>query len=617
MQTKFLNNLFAQILVLLILENIIGKTLLSAQSQNSNHVYKYHLSKNKSYQNLVENSRRELASSFPTMTKSLNIALLAEKQIIAETDGKNRIYLSEGLIEHNISKATSEHELQGRLLFILAHEMGHILDKRKIFPSNNKQCKAEKYADTFAGLVLLSKHFSWEIPVKLFREFRHISKTDSDHIYHFRKNHCTLNFDQREYLWIQQYGNLKEYAYRFRIAIEELKESKPESLKESLKQLQFIKKGISPIYGELTTLIDIALATAYHKLWLSDGNDPNRLTVQISLFLPRQFFRINRSSLQKEIPGKKHYFYQAKKYYESYLKNFRDPSFLINYAALLMYEEKNYAIIEQILLHAEKELNMNNVQLLNNIGAIYVYLGSRISEQYDFLSDKKTAYLKKGKFYLTSAQKLTSSSFQIIHAKKIKEKIYYNLAIHSKLSDDKKLYQAYTKSYLKLNKENGLWAANLISITPAETKNVNAEDVTLQNKKQELQLYLKSHLPFHPGESLSNIRNKIQVWGNRYTVSEKEAGGWLFIHISDSDQTVYRMLLKKNESASSRWLLRKITWYNNQYSKDEILQFRNVKSALGDPDHVQGNLLFFKEKNLEIKYRRQKGGFQIKEISLK
>ncbi len=559
---------------------------------------------NSPYKDLVESVRLELASLSTDLLQQIQIHITSDPTLTAETDGHRNILIAESLIRYHAQKAATPREAQGRILYIIAHEFAHILMHQKLGLAFSPKCETEKAADAYAGLYLLALGYSIDIPTQIFQE---MAKTQEKRPLEFptATNGCHINFRQREYLWLQNLGAIKESAYLFDASYNLYKQGTKEALLQNIEILNKIRTNMATYLGDLVTNIDFALALSYHKLWLGFDNDPQQLLVQISLYQPAQFFRIQRAGADTIIPGNQKYFYLAKKHYELHLKAFRDRYSFINYALLLMYETNNLMVFDQVLEHLEKISSGSDSKYLNNLGSLYLFQAARIGNQYDFLADRKKKFLNIARTHFHRSLQLLENTPNFIQPVQMRNKIYYNLTLLHKLLENQGEYTHFLDLYKKENLLPAFWLKNI----EATSSFSDSPKV----KRGSISSILRQQIPFAPNESYASMMQKVSILTPSVTMDTREAGGWMFVRLLQGKRLTYRLIFRPDAHTPGNWSLQKVTYY---YHPETLPELSEIVGALGKPEHSSGNELQYRQKGIEVRYQKIDGKMVVHEISL-
>jgi hypothetical protein len=537
------------------------------------------LSTNREHQNRLTNSINEIYYILPFLKDRVTGYVVKNSDLLAETDGKYCIIISDSFMDKIFTHPQNKNYSDSMLTFILGHEIGHSILK------HNQSCLTgykssthgiEMTADAFGGFLIFALDESLDAPGKVFSLIKENSKKD--------QWDCHGDPDKRDALLLQKIGTIKYNARVFKEAMDMVVIGTSEEIKQGIKKIESISNELSPMGVDKLGIFDFAIASAYHRLWMIEGNEPEKLLLQSFIYFPESIVSGKTRGKQTGIPGNLSTYKTTRKLYEAYLQ--KHPSDLyakMNLALLYMYDKSNeHKYLSSIkFLRTEKS---NDPAYLNNMGVLLLYDAMRKNNKNVSLAEK---------YFTMSMESLSETD-----SRKMEAGILFNL------------YKLY--SFIG-NEEQSDKFAYEFSKHPGSTK--------------EWKALLKVNI--HQSEEYKSVLFLKKVGDFTLGMSVKEAEGILSSLKMQSDSKEFNeyqlVMAKKGDSVLCKFWFQKNKLIKLVLYEDSNIEVKGIKCGsfrkhiptdLGVP-LVRGNRLFYPGTNISFKTKIVNNNEVISQIEIK
>lgn len=545
-------------------------------------------SENLVYKTYVRQAIEDIGFLFPSLKEKIRATVVKSNKLIAQTDGNFCLVISEGFLDSMYANGKS-YLSRGMLLFTLGHEIGHSILKHNSSCSQTGASLSrnrEMSADAFGGFLIYALDESYDAPGQVFALIKQQKQNSMN---------CHGDPDLRDAMLLKNLGTIKYNARMYRSAMDKVITGSSAEIESGILRIQKVKQKFNQAGIKQIGVFDFAIASAYHRLWLMDDNEPIALIGQPSLYFPRTLvhrnFTIMKSAKKmvrnvKTIPGNTGYYYKARKYYKNYLRQYpQDVYAAMNINLLYMYDPAKREDFRDNL-NEFQAFRVQTSKYLNNVGLMLLYDS-----------------IKNGVNKLAEAEYFLQRAYQKSHWESqdlfLQSRIIFNLAVLYKKKGREDKQREYTSLYLAHKGGNPGWNRLITNKAPGQGQSVF------------LPLQISGAAGYQLGMSKPSALRKIKT--EKLTVDIREYYGYILIKAYKNRKPVYKFWFRKGE-------LMKMTLYPASGQKIEGVMCgdskKSIPEAFGVPV-VQGNRLLFPGSNVVFKTEYQNNEIVIAQIEMR
>ncbi|MEM7184589.1 MAG: hypothetical protein AAF518_27080 [Spirochaetota bacterium] len=527
---------------------------------------------------------------FPFLKAKLSVNVVKSPKLLAETDGNFCVAVSEGLIAEFNRSSKNKQLTRGMLLFVIGHEIGHSILGHKSSCSEvgyKISQKMEMSADAFGGFLIYALDESYDAPAKVFSLLRRNKA---------KRMTCHGDPEIRDALLLKNLGTIKYNASIYRNAMNKVVTGSIHDIESGIRAIKKVEKNFAKAGVANLGVFQFAIATAYHRLWLMDKNQPEVLIGQPSLYFPKTIvsrdyalpksFQKKANRNVKIIPGNITYYKKAQKHYETYLRKFPgDVYAAMNVNLLYMYNPSKSKKFHEYLSEFQA-FRVNTSQYMNNVGLMLLYDSIRNGGK----------HLDEAEYFLKHAyQKSHWESHDLF----LQSRIIFNMAVLYREKGKKDKQREFTSLYLAHRGGDQSWGSLITGKT------------NRQKKAYYLPIQIAGVGNYKLGMSKKDALRRIRK--ERLGTQKKEYYGYLQVRAFRNSKPVYKFWFRKNE-------LIKMTLYPASGQRIEGVMCgdskKSIPEAFGVPV-VQGNRLLFPGSNVTFKTEFQDNEIVIAQIEMR